>query len=241
MREFPSRQSLTGDELSLLFERWRHLWQARTKDRANWRARSLETLLSMYNARCASPISFESKTDYKRLRVPSLKDLAIVHTLISTAVRSAELRCLRWDCIRPDGTICIEHGAKGNKIRVIVADPDTVKVLRVYRRSLVRRPKPTDLVFPSRQGGAITHSRLNQIVHATLQACGLDKSACGKSPGTSAHALRRASLTSLARQGVPISVLMHQAGHEHESTTSRYLRMAAEEARTVRRQYRAFC
>ncbi|RLA43537.1 MAG: site-specific integrase, partial [Gammaproteobacteria bacterium] len=67
----------------------------------------------------------------------------------------------------------------------------------------------------SQKGAAFSANSLCQLFLRIYSAAGID--------GASSHSGRRTFITNLAHKGVSAKVLMTLAGHQHMSTTQRYI------------------
>ncbi|WP_417585372.1 tyrosine-type recombinase/integrase [Nitrincola sp.] len=105
---------------------------------------------------------------------------------------------------------------KGRKGRVVVVSKKLAMVLADYARAQrkllahVHRP-----LLRSQKGSAFSGNSLCQVFSKLYSQAAID--------GASSHSGRRTFITNLAHKGVSAKVLMTLAGHQHMSTTQRYI------------------
>lgn len=133
---------------------------------------------------------------------------AIIETLITTGMRSGELRTLKRKDINLDAmTIFIRHG-KGSVQRVSIFGPAAAEALKEYLEA--RKFGQEDLVFPIRRGNGLNYiikrwamrAKTNQLVHA--------------------HSFRHYFITESRKAGIPQEVVAEQVGHRSLTSTRIY-------------------
>jgi site-specific recombinase XerD len=122
----------------------------------------------------------------------------------------------------------VQHGpgphlrafGKGRKERVAPLTQQTVAVLKVWMRE--RAGQPTDPLFPTRTGGAMTRDaverRLAKHLHTARPQC-----PTLRAKQVSMHTLRHTAAMMLLSAGVDTSTIALWLGHQQERTTHIYL------------------
>jgi integrase/recombinase XerD len=148
------------------------------------------------------------------------RDHALILLATQTGLRISELTGLT----RTD--VQLGHGAhvsclgKGRKQRITPLTTTTIAVLRAWLRE--RDGQPTDPVFPTRTGTALSRDalehRLNRHAATAAERCPSlhDKH-------ITAHVLRHTAAMRLLQAGVDTSVIALWLGHEQAETTQIYL------------------
>jgi integrase/recombinase XerD len=148
------------------------------------------------------------------------RDHALILLATQTGLRISELTGLT----RTD--VQLGHGAhvsclgKGRKQRITPLTTTTIAVLRAWLRE--RDGQPTDPVFPTRTGTALSRDalehRLNRHAATAAERCPSlhDKR-------ITAHVLRHTAAMRLLQAGVDTSVIALWLGHEQADTTQIYL------------------
>ncbi len=136
------------------------------------------------------------------------------------------------------------HG-KGNKQRVLTAEPALVDVLMSYLDSRLRRfpgsgkartslpwrrLRATDPFFLGVDGEGIPAPTIQHRVERAYRCAGIIGQ---RAKGALVHQLRHAFATSLADSDVNIYTLMRLLGHESMTTTQRYTQGAGKETRAA--------
>lgn len=103
---------------------------------------------------------------------------------------------------------------KGSNSRTIVLNQKLQSELQQYIKSLSHISKDHPLIR-SQKGNAFSANALCQIFGRLYKDAAVD--------GASSHSGRRTFITNLAHKGVSAKVLMTLAGHQHLSTTQRYI------------------
>jgi len=105
---------------------------------------------------------------------------------------------------------------KGSNSRTVVFSKKLVALLELFY--LENNLTKSDVTLPlirSQKGKAFSGNSLCQVFFKLYAQAGLD--------GASSHSGRRTFITNLAHKGVSAKVLMTLAGHQHLSTTQRYI------------------
>jgi integrase/recombinase XerD len=138
-------------------------------------------------------------------------------------LRLGELTRLRVADLDGDRQVLTVRGGKGQKDRQLPLPPLLLDELRAYWR----RYRPHDLLWPNGDGRPFCGGTLQRVCARARLRAGLTKP-------VSPHTLRHCYATHLLEAGVDVVTLQHLLGHNHLSTTSRYLHLRSERLRQVR-------
>jgi integrase/recombinase XerD len=146
-------------------------------------------------------------------------------TAYATGLRASEVVGLRIQDIDCSRMVIYVVNGKGGKQRYVMLSPKLLGILRAYWA--VERPcRPW--LFPGRGGDKpLDPSTLNAACAAAVEATGISKHA-------TVHSLRHAFATHLIEQGVDISIVQALLGHNHLSTTIRYISVATKTIAAVK-------
>lgn len=156
--------------------------------------------------------------------VVSLRDRAIIATLIFTAARAgAVARLRRQDLIHDGSQYLLRFAEKGGKSREIPVRHDLQLMLLDYLKAagLVDAPKDSPLL---RTATGKT-KRLTERPLTGVDVCRLVKrrlAGAGLPRDLSPHSFRVATITNLLTEGVPLEDVSHLAGHADVRTTRLY-------------------
>ncbi|HUO70625.1 MAG TPA: tyrosine-type recombinase/integrase [Solirubrobacteraceae bacterium] len=148
------------------------------------------------------------------------RDHALLLCAAQTGLRISELLRLTLADVQLGPGPHLRTFGKGRKHRVAPLTRQTVAVLRVWIRELA--PEPTNPLFPSRTGGALTRDAVERRLAKHLTAA---QRTC---PTLSAkhvtmHSLRHTAAMTLLRVGIDTATIALWLGHEQERTTRVYL------------------
>jgi len=147
--------------------------------------------------------------------VPSLKARAALTTAYAAGLRVSEVVSLKVGDIDSDRMLLqVRHG-KGAKDRTVMLSAQLLDILRTYWRLT----RPTDWLFPGREGRPINVTVLHSACRSAAKAAGLTKK-------VSVHTLRHSFATHLLESGVDIRIIQVLLGHNSLSTTARYTQVA---------------
>ncbi|SRR6266480_4927247 len=148
------------------------------------------------------------------------RDRALLLLAVRTGMRASELTGLRCENVVLHPSAYVECLGKGRKQRRTPLRRDTVIVLREWLRE--RGGKPSDPVFPTRQGRALGHDGLDYLLKKHLLVA---RRHCPslRQKRITFHCLRHSLAMSLLRGGTDRSVIALFLGHEQVETTSVYL------------------
>jgi site-specific recombinase XerD len=150
-------------------------------------------------------------------RTPSVRDRAIVHLLLYTAVRLGECAALDLDDVRVSsrkGVVIIRSG-KGDTYREVPLNAEVREALRVWLKERSTRFSQTaePAFFLNLKGKRLSARAIDLIVRRIGADAHLE---------LSAHVLRHTCLTNLVRHGNDLVLVAEIAGHKRLETTRRY-------------------
>ena len=140
----------------------------------------------------------------------SLRDKAIVLTLVRSGLRVSELTRLRTDDIY-ERSVLVRCG-KGKKPRVTFIDQETEQAIINY----LLTKKKTDYLFTNTSKQIISRQYIARIVKDYAQKAGIDKK-------VSPHTLRHTFATNLLQKGARIEDVQPMMGHASIATTRIYM------------------
>jgi len=146
-----------------------------------------------------------------RARWLSVRDQAIVWTTFRHALRSGEVRELRWAQVDFDNAQMQVRRLKNGKPGVHPIDAEEIRLLRRLKR--VQKPSPW--VFISTHGGPLTKSGFKKLIRGLGALAGLDFP-------IHPHMLRHACGYALTERDVHIRVVQDFMGHRDIASTAIY-------------------
>jgi len=148
------------------------------------------------------------------------RDHALMQTGIQTGLRVSELTRLRCQDAHIEGGAHVQCLGKGRKQRCVPLSPQTVAILRAWLRE--RRGDPSDPLFPTRVGAALSRDAVERLLDKYASRAG---HACASLRGkrVSPHVLRHTSAMNLLQGGADCAVIALWLGHESIETTQMYL------------------
>lgn len=153
----------------------------------------------------------------------SIRDSAIITTLVETGIRCYELICIRPQDVFDDHIVI---QGKGHKRRIVPITPHLKKALMRYdrvRESYFAYKNISDNYFLSYTGKTLTNSGMEHMIKRRTKNVETDGIRC--SPHTFRHFFAQQSL----KQGRDIYSISRQLGHEDLSITQIYLRSLQDE------------
>ncbi|MGH2498800.1 MAG: tyrosine-type recombinase/integrase [Candidatus Limnocylindria bacterium] len=148
------------------------------------------------------------------------RDRALLLLAVQTGLRLSELTGLRCADVHLGSGAHVSCHGKGRKDRITPLTTGTVVELRAWLKE--RGGAPTDPLFPTRMGGALSRDafehRLGKYVGAAAAIC-----PSLQTKRISAHVLRHTAAMRLLQAGVDTSVIALWLGHEQVDTTQIYL------------------
>ncbi len=148
------------------------------------------------------------------------RDYALFLLAVQTGMRASEL--IGLTC----GDLHLGHGphvscrGKGRKDRITPLIAGTVATLRVWLAE--RRGSPTDPLFPTRRGRALSRDAVEHRL-AKYATSAANRCPSLRTKRISAHVLRHTAAMQLLQADVDTSVIALWLGHEHIETTQIYL------------------
>ena len=173
------------------------------------------------------PIAFLCDVEVDELlAAPSLatwsgrRDRAILMLAVQTGLRAAELTGLRRDDIVLGVGAHVRCEGKGRKRRCTPLSKDMVRVLRDWLRE--RGGQPSDSLFPSMRGAALSHDALQDLLDKHVAVARRRCSSLARKRVTP-HVLRHTLAMDLLHHGAGQTVIALWLGHESPETTAIYL------------------
>ncbi|MCZ6691082.1 MAG: tyrosine-type recombinase/integrase [Planctomycetota bacterium] len=160
-----------------------------------------------------------------------IRNRAIIVVMYRAGLRCLETLNLKLrDIDRDAGTIRIRRG-KGGKARTVGIDPAAIAVIERWIDARANLGLNGGPVFSTLTGGELATSYIRKLLPRLARKAGIDRR-------VHPHALRHAHAVELAREGVPVIIIMRQLGHASLATTTRYLAgLSPEETiRAIRRR-----
>jgi len=143
--------------------------------------------------------------------VTGIRNQAIIHTLLTTGLRAAELTALRRrDIDLETGEVRVVHG-KGGRDRNIITTAKTVSAIRGW---LERAPE-SEYVFCTAEGGQLSTSYLRQMMLRYGRRLGFDFS-------LHPHTLRHTYASMLYKATKDLTVVQRLLGHASLQSTLIY-------------------
>jgi integrase/recombinase XerD len=136
-------------------------------------------------------------------------------------LRVGEIAQLRWgDVLGSEGQLLDRitlrpETTKGRKGRTIFVSEKLARELRRYQAVAKGAVEASRPLLPTQKRTAFTPNTLCQLMGEMYRAAGIE--------GASSHSGRRWFITQLAHKGISPKVIMTLAGHQHLTTTQRYI------------------
>ena len=148
------------------------------------------------------------------------RDHALLLCAVQTGLRVSELLRLTCADVQLGTGPHLQTLGKGRKERVAPLTRQTVAVLRVWMREI--QGQPTDPLFPSRTGGALTRDALERRL---AQHLAVAQRTCPtlRAKRVTMHTLRHTAAMTLLSAGIDTATIALWLGHEQERTTRVYL------------------
>jgi site-specific recombinase XerD len=148
-------------------------------------------------------------------RTQFLKHRVLFRIAYSSGLRVSEVVMLRPTDIDSDRMVIRVEQGKGAKDRLAVLSPRLLEELREY----FRRERPSEFLFPSRDGkGHLCAEALKHAFAAAKRRAKIEK------PG-GIHMLRHGFATHMLEAGTDLHTLQQLLGHRSIRTTARYLHL----------------
>jgi len=162
-----------------------------------------------------------------------VRDRAMLEVLYATGLRVSELTGLKLHHLNLHVGYLVCRG-KGDKERVVPMGESARHRLKEYledaRPYLVK--KPTDVLFCSRRGGAMTRQNFWHAIRRYAAAAGIHKR-------ISPHMLRHSFATHLLMGGADLRSVQMMLGHADISTTQIYTHVSAGRLKEIHERYHA--
>ncbi len=154
-------------------------------------------------------------TDLKRLvnNAGGLRDRLIIELFVYTAIRRAELRCLRRADVDFSRRRIVVRRGKGGKQRIVYLPDSTVERLRTYYEQT-----DNDYLFPGRRGGPMSLRNVNYIVARVGRRAGIT-TPNPRYRNIGPHLLRHSFARNWKRAGGSLESLQKILGHSSLKTT----------------------
>ncbi len=157
-----------------------------------------------------------------------LRDEALILFLMDGGVRASELCSLTMQDIDVVGKRATVLG-KGNKHRTVYFGRDTSRAVMRYLKTEER--KPSDPVFKSERGEALTRSGLLQLIHRLGRAAKIEATRC------SPHTFRHTFAVEFLRGGGQVFALQQILGHTQLGMTQKYVAIAQADVQNQHLQF----
>ena len=158
----------------------------------------------------------------------ALRDEAIVAFLVDTGVRASEICGLRFADVDLSAKRATVEG-KGGKSRPVYFGRITARALWQYLKMDGR--EPTEPLFQSERGEALTRSGLQQLVERLARTANLT------GVRASPHTFRHTFAIGFLRNGGNQFSLMSLLGHTNLQMTARYVKLAQADVENQHRQF----
>lgn len=145
----------------------------------------------------------------------------ILMTLYATGLRRAELARLKVSDIDSERMIIHVRDGKGRKDREVMLSPKLLEELRLYWRTL--RRKPQTWLFPGNRWHTAEHPIDTKV---PWQACRQAAERAGLGPDIHPHTLRHCFATHLLEAGTDLRTIQLLLGHRDLEETTIYLHLS---------------
>ncbi len=146
------------------------------------------------------------------------RDTAMLHLLYACGLRVSELCGLKvGDLDRERGVVSVR--GKGDKRRLVPVGEVALGLIDTYTKTARLPKRPTNILFLSPRGGALTRQAVWKIIKRYARAAGVT------SP-VSPHKMRHSFATHLLQGGADLRAVQAMLGHADLGTTEIYTRVA---------------
>lgn len=192
------------------------------------RAGLIQRVLAIPQKRCDKDlVGFLTRPEYEALLAApdpgtwiGRRDHAILLVALQTGLRVAEIVGLQIEQLTLSNHACLRCRGKGRKERLIPMTRQTVTTLRLWLKE--RGGGPSDRVFLSRWGGALSRDAVEKLV-AKYAKMASEKCPSLAEKWVTPHVLRHTNAVELLQAGVDRAVIALWLGHESVETTQIYL------------------
>ena len=147
-------------------------------------------------------------------------DMAVV--ALDAALRFGEVAGLTWQCVDLENGALRILDTKGGRDRSV---PMTARLKALF--ASIEKGKPSDLVFPKRNGGRQT--QIPSAFKRGLAEAGLNEGVTNPKLRASFHTLRHTGASRLVQAGVDLYRVQRILGHSTPTTTTRYGHLASDD------------
>ncbi len=161
-----------------------------------------------------------------------MRDRAMLELLYATGLRVSELVSLQFSQLSLNQGLVRVVG-KGGKERLVPLGDEAMDWLSRFVRSArhdLLGARPSDDVFPTRRGAAMTRQAFWYRIKRHAATAGISKH-------LSPHTLRHAFATHLLNHGADLRVVQMLLGHSDLSTTQIYTHVARERLKSMHQQH----
>ena len=155
------------------------------------------------------------------LGVCDLYSKALLAVIYDCGLRAFETCTLKWNDINADRQQVLVKQGKGRKDRYVPVSPETLVVLRAYRK---RYPSMNYMFKMFGKDKPVNHAFIRARLKDALSKAGLDVM-------LTTHSLRHSHATHLLEAGEDIQTVQQRLGHKSVATTMIYLHIAKIEKR----------
>jgi site-specific recombinase XerD len=148
------------------------------------------------------------------------RDRALLTLAVQTGLRAAELTGLRCEDVVFGAGAHVRCEGRGRKQRCTPLGKDTVRMLRDWLRE--RGDQPSDPLFPSMRGSALSRDALQDLLNKHLAVARRRCTSLARKRVTP-HVLRHTLAMDLLQHGADQTVIALWLGHESPETTAIYL------------------
>ncbi len=172
-------------------------------------------------------LTVEEAQDLIRV-IPTLRDRAIVITLLYTGMRVNELCNLDTTDLRLDNQEILVRDTKTYHDRKVIISEKCAHALNQYLES---SPNGKNEVFTSQKGGRISRGRVYAMVKKYGRLAGIQKN-------VTPHILRHTLATNMITHGASVIEVKEQLGHRSIETTLWYVHLQVDHRKEL---YQAHC
>ena len=159
--------------------------------------------------------------------IPTLRDRAIVVTLLYTGMRVNELCNLDIEDLHLEDQAIMVKDTKNYHDRKVVISEECVNVITEYLHSL---PEKKKALFTSRKGVRISRNRVYNLVKKYGQLAGIQKN-------VTPHILRHTLATNMIAYGASVVEVKDQLGHRNLETTLKYVHLQFDQRRKMYQEH----
>jgi integrase/recombinase XerD len=162
----------------------------------------------------------------------ALRNHAMLHLLYASGLRVSELVNLPIAACRLHSGHVRVLG-KGNKERLVPFSATAAEAIQTYldqARPRLLKGRPSDLLFCSNRGTAMSRTRFWQIIRETARAAGITRP-------ISPHTLRHSFATHLLAGGADLRSVQMMLGHSDIATSQIYTHVDSERFKAIHRRF----